>query len=253
MAEKSASGAKKNRKEWLLENLKSLGVALLVVLAIRSSLFEAYKIPSGSMIPTLLVGDHIFVNKFSYGFKVPFMEWFFENPVYVVKRDGPQRGDIVVFIYPKDESLYYIKRVVGLPGETVEIRDKVVYINGTPIERLPVSTAESQKYLSLVDADKYSVSSLTLFKEKMTSTRATVMVDSNQFYRETQGPLEVPADQYFVMGDNRDHSNDSRFWGFVPSKNIKGKAVIIWLSLWVNFGDREFSFRPSRIGKLLYE
>lgn len=204
------------------------------------------------MIPTLLVGDHIFVNKFSYGFKVPFMEWFMDQPVFLVKRDGPQRGDIIVFIYPKDESLYYIKRVVGLPGETVEIRDKLVYINGKALERTPMSTADSQKYLQLVDSDKYTVSSLSVFKEKMESANATVMVDSNQFYRETQGPMEVPADHYFVMGDNRDHSNDSRFWGFVPFKNIKGKAVVIWLSLWVSFGDREFSFRPSRMGKLLY-
>src|SRR3954464_14129191 len=116
-----ANQTSKSRKQWIIENVTSLGLALLLVFMVRSSIIEAFKIPSGSMIPTLLVGDHIFVNKFAYGFKIPFTEWLASEPVYLVKRSPPQRGDIVVFKYPKDESLYYIKRIIGTPGDTVEL------------------------------------------------------------------------------------------------------------------------------------
>src|SRR4051812_14082076 len=116
----------KSRKQWIIENVTSLGLAVLLVFMIRSSIVEAFKIPSGSMIPTLLIGDHIFVNKFAYGLKIPFSDLVTDHPIYVVKRDPPKRGDIIVFIYPKDESLYYIKRVVGVPGDTVEMRNKIL-------------------------------------------------------------------------------------------------------------------------------
>src|SRR3954470_8795696 len=111
-----------NRKKWLIENLTSLGLALLLVFMIRSSVIEAFKIPSGSMIPTLLVGDHIFVNKFAYGFKIPFSDLITDHPIYLLKREPPKRGDVIVFIYPRDEDLYYIKRVIGLPGDALEMR-----------------------------------------------------------------------------------------------------------------------------------
>src|SRR5947209_11174008 len=112
MAEKKSRASKdsKSRKQWIVENVVSLGLALLIVFMIRSSIVEAFKIPSGSMIPTLLIGDHIFVNKFAYGFKLPFSDLVTGKPVYVVKRDPPKRGDVIVFIYPKDESYHFIKR-----------------------------------------------------------------------------------------------------------------------------------------------
>lgn len=250
MSEK-AKTSKKSRKHWLIENVVSLGLALLLVLGIRSSFVEAYKIPSGSMIPTLLVGDHIFVNKFAYGFKVPFLEWFLDEPVYLIKAAPPKRGDIIVFIYPKDESLYYIKRIVGLPGDTIEIRDKTVYINGHPLVRETITASEQAKALSGLDEDKYNSSNLTVYGERIGERRATVMLDAAQFYRESHGPIQIPKEQYFVMGDNRDHSNDSRFWGFVPANNIKGRAFVIWLSLWMSFSEKQFSFRPGRIGTIL--
>src|SRR5690242_10825272 len=125
MAESTSHSSKNStsRKKWLIENVTSLGMAVLIVLMIRSSVIEAFKIPSGSMIPTLYIGDHIFVNKFAYGLKIPFSDWVTDHPIYLVKRDPPKRGDIIVFKYPKDESFYYIKRVVGVPGDTIELRN----------------------------------------------------------------------------------------------------------------------------------
>src|SRR3990172_12530401 len=124
---------KVSKKQWFIENVTSLGLALLLVFMIRSSVVEAFKIPSGSMIPTLLIGDHIFVNKFAYGFKIPFSDLVTGSPTYVVKLDPPKRGDIIVFMYPGDESFYYIKRVVGVPGDRIEIRNKVLYVNNTAV------------------------------------------------------------------------------------------------------------------------
>src|SRR3954468_574446 len=121
MAESNSHGLKrsKSHKQWVIENVVSLGLALLIVFMIRSSIIEAFKIPSGSMIPTLFIGDHIFVNKFAYGLKIPFSDFFTDHPIYLIERQGPKHGDIIVFKYPKDESLYYIKRVVGIPGDIV--------------------------------------------------------------------------------------------------------------------------------------
>src|ERR1035438_9743306 len=137
----------KSRKKWFIENVVSLGLALLIVFMIRSSVIEAFKIPSGSMIPTLLIGDHIFVNKFAYGLKIPFSDWdmFGGKPAYFIKREPPRRGDIVVFLYPKEESLYYIKRVIGVPGDTIEVRDKVLYINQKMVLRDPTSSDVAQR------------------------------------------------------------------------------------------------------------
>src|SRR6476660_6467164 len=130
-----ASQKHRTRKQWIIENVTSLGLALLLVFMIRSSIIEAFKIPSGSMIPTLLIGDHIFVNKFAYGFKVPFSDLVTDHPVYVLKRDPPKRGDIIVFMYPKDESFYYIKRVIGTAGDTIELRNKVLFVNQQMVPR----------------------------------------------------------------------------------------------------------------------
>lgn len=253
----SHSEAPKSRKKWFVENVLSLGLALLLVFMIRSSIVEAFKIPSGSMIPTLLIGDHIFVNKFAYGIKIPFSDLITNHPIYIYKRDIPKRGDVIVFIYPNDESFYYIKRVVGVPGDTIEVRNKVLVINGQPMERTPMPADQAEKIFASLDDPKYNRANLELFNEKLDTgvgfKEHMMMLDKHNFnLGESYGPRTIPPDSLFVMGDNRDFSNDSRFWGFVPMKNVKGKAMVIWLSLWVSLSDGQFIFRPGRIGTILH-
>ncbi|MBN2231936.1 MAG: signal peptidase I [Deltaproteobacteria bacterium] len=175
-------------REWV----ESIVIAVIIALLIRAFIVQAFKIPSGSMEPTLLVGDHLLVNKFVYGVQVPLTE----KKLFVFRH--PERGDIIVFRYPVDGRKDFIKRVVGLPGETVEIRQKQVYIDGVPYD------------------NPHAV------------FRAPNVVD--QVPRDNFGPVTVPPESVFVMGDNRDRSYDSRFWGFVDYGKIRGKAMIIYWS-----------------------
>ncbi len=195
------------------EYAESIVVAILIALFIRAFVVQAFKIPSGSMEPTLLIGDHLLVNKFIYGIKIPFVDRKF-----LVYKE-PKRGDIVVFIFPKDKKKDFIKRVVGGPGDTVEVRQKKIYING--------------KYWD----DPYGV---------YRDAEVTGMVPRDNF-----GPVVVPPDNVLVMGDNRDRSYDSRFWGFVPFDQIKGKALILywsWDKLSSNVSEK---VRFKRIGQLI--
>jgi len=191
--------------------VKTILFALLLALFIRTFFVQAFKIPSGSMIPTLLIGDHILVNKFIYGVRNPLTREIW------IKGKEPQRRDIVVFIFPKNRKLDFIKRVIGLPGEVVEIRNKKVFINGVPLD---------EPYVQYTDPN---------------------ILPREISPRDNFGPVRVPPGHLFVMGDNRDQSHDSRFWGFVPIRDVKGKAFIIYFS-W----DREnFRIRWRRIGKLI--
>ena len=248
-----------SRKKWIIENLTSLGLALVLVLMVRSSIIEAFKIPSGSMIPTLFVGDHIFVNKFAFGIKVPFSDWITDDAIYLMKRDPPKRGDIIVFKFPKDESLYYIKRVIGTPGDKIEIQGKRLFINDSPVPRKHALSERTKKILtSLKDSgfkhDKLDSREIEVNEETLGIETATILLekDSQNYMIDSFGPITVPDDEYFVMGDNRDYSNDSRMWGFVPMRNVKGKAIVIWLSLWMDFKDWKFTFNPGRIGTVLH-
>jgi signal peptidase I len=246
---------KPSRQKWLWDNFVSLGSALLLVLVIRSSFIEAFKIPSGSMIPTLLVGDQIFVNKLAYGLRVPFTEWVLDDPLYFFRTKEPARGDIIVFKYPEDPSIYFIKRVVGVPGDKIEMKNKVVYINGKEFDRQPVSSEQlNQIESSLKDSESsdYASDHMKIFNDKFDHTTGTIMIDSQSYYSVDMPEVTVPAGKYFVMGDNRDNSKDSRFWGFVPFEYIKGSAVIVWLSVWIDFEQKSFTFHPERIGKILH-
>ena len=184
---------------------EALLVALLLALVIRTFVVQAFKIPSESMLQTLLVGDHLLASKFSYGVKVPFTNY------YVYKGSDPQRGEIIIFEYPNDPSVDYIKRIVGTPGDTIEVRNKQLFRNGEPVK---------ESFVRFTEPDRI------------------------QPVRDNFGPVTVPADKYFVMGDNRDNSMDSRFWGFVDRSAIRAKAWRIYWS-WGGLGD----IRWDRIGK----
>jgi signal peptidase I len=249
-----------SKKKQFWDNVVSMGSALLLVLVLRSSVIEAFKIPSGSMIPTLLIGDQIFVNKFSYGLRVPFTDWIGNRPLYFMRFAPPARGDIIVFRYPDDPGIYYIKRIVGIPGDTIEVKDKRVLVNDKPFEHSEIPAEKLSELFTSIESmgGEGSRDNLKIVYEKFDRDQGTIMVDKNRMTPEDMGKVTVPAESYFVMGDNRDNSKDSRFWEtthFVPFDNIKGKAVIIWLSMCL-FGEEceRLNSRThfERIGKILH-
>jgi signal peptidase I len=203
------------KESTLVEYSKSFFPVILAVLLLRSFLVEPFRIPSGSMMPTLLVGDFILVNKFSYGIRLPVLD----NKI--IEIGAPQRGDVVVFRYPKDPTVDYIKRVVGLPGDRIGYFNKVVYINGEAIGQVPAGVYVGKgSGVSMSGASKRS--------EQLGDIRHDILVMSRTTGLE--GEFVVPDGEYFVMGDNRDNSNDSRFWGAVPEANLVGKAFRIWMN-----------------------
>jgi signal peptidase I len=202
--------------------MRALALCVLAVLVVRSFFFEPFKIPSSSMVPTLRIGDHIFVSKFSFGLSLPFTK------IELIRWGEPKRGDIIVFLFPRDESLHYIKRVVGIPGDLVEFKGKDVIINGESVSKDPVTDpAVVEEVVGEKDFNG------ELFKERIGDVVHYAKYSARTAYEfsRNSAPQAVPEDQYFVVGDNRDDSYDSRSWGFVPRENIKGKAQVIWMSL----------------------
>ncbi|MCS6838390.1 MAG: signal peptidase I [Bdellovibrionaceae bacterium] len=216
----------KSRHFWL----EGWGSVLLVVIAgltIRWALFEAYVIPSGSMLPSLLVNDYIFVNKYVYGLRIPFSE------KWLVKFKEPEKGEIVVFKYPLDLSTFFIKRVVGEPGDRIFFEDGKLYVNDKLVERYVPATNESLKWLEGKQISKElhyeSLDDYQVFVEKLGRSEHTIMVRKDAMM-DRFGPVTVPDGYLFVMGDNRHNSSDSRVWGFLPKENILGRASVIWLT-----------------------
>jgi signal peptidase I len=203
--------AKIETKSKLREFIEAFLWAFFLFLIIRICVVQSFKIPSSSMENTLLIGDYLMVNKFLYGVRVPFTDY--RLPAF----REPERGDVIVFKYPMDTSVDFIKRVIGLPGDEIKIIDKEVYINGI----LYKNPHEIHKDQQIFPAESVS--------------------------RDNYGPVRVPEGSYFVMGDNRDNSHDSRFWGFVPESNLVGKALIKYWS-WDN---NEFHVRWDRIGRII--
>jgi signal peptidase I len=241
-------------RAWLADTGKQLGIAIVIVMFLRSSIIEPYKIPSGSMIPTLFIGDHIFVNKFSYGFKVPFTEFFLDKPLFVTEEKLPSRGDVIVFKFPKDPTINYIKRVVGLPGDRIQIRDKVLYVNGEEIKATKLLDTRPEEGKTLLegletDDDKRT---LTLYEEDLLGVKHPVLYNNATLMNSDYQERTVPNGMLLCLGDNRDKSSDSRFWGFVPLENIKGKAMFVWLNFSFTMQDQfDIDFRIGRIGTLI--
>lgn len=212
--QKAVPGARP-KKSLVREYAEALAIAFVLALVIKFFLFQAFSIPSGSMEKTLLIGDYLLVNKLRYGIRNPL-----DNKV-MIPIGKPQRGDVVVFIFPQDPSKDYIKRVIGLPGDTVQVTNKKVFINGKLYE-----TPQAH------------------YEDTLIIPAPRIPVESA---RDNFGPVVVPPKSYFVMGDNRDRSYDSRFWGFVPMDNLRGKAMIIYFS-WA--GNHHDGFFPALVGGL---
>lgn len=207
-----------SKKSTLREYIEAFAIAILLAVFIRTFIVQAFKIPSGSMLPTLQIGDHLLVSKFLYGIKMPF------SGTTLIPIKSPERYDVIVFKYPRDPSIDYIKRVIGLPGETLKITNKQVFINGQAIE-------DSHAHFS----------------------NRNILLGSP---RDNLSPITIPEGKYFVMGDNRDNSHDSRFWGFVDQKDILGKAFIIYWSWNIETPllslDRLTSVRWGRLADIIH-
>lgn len=231
------------KEPMLVEYARSFFPVILAVLVLRSFIVEPFRIPSGSMMPTLLVGDFILVNKFSYGLRWPVLNSKF------IDLGEPERGDVVVFRFPQNESIDYIKRVVGTPGDQVYYRNKTLYINGEPMRQVALPSYVGE------GAGKGHTGALRAV-ENIKGVDHNILINprSRDFPGGcdvlASGPVTVPENSYFVMGDNRDNSNDSRCWGFVPEANLVGKAFAIWMS-WD--GQRDgFPIAFDRIGNLIH-
>jgi signal peptidase I len=207
------------RKSTIREYSESIGIAVAIALLLRAFVVEAFQIPSGSMIPTLEVGDHIFVAKFSYGLGIPFTN------TKVFEMALPKRGDVIVFKFPLDPSTDYIKRVVGLPGDRIELRQNELFINDRPVPREHVGAYRySEGGRGFPDERECD-----LWNETLDGARHDEIQEMNR-PPQSYAPFVVPAGNVFVMGDNRDNSSDSRVWGTVKHDLIKGKALIVWWS-----------------------
>jgi signal peptidase I len=240
-ADRAALEERITRRPWYLEYTASFFPVILLVFVLRSFFFEPFRIPSGSMIPTLQIGDLILVNKYQYGVRLPVIN------KKIIEIGSPQRGDVMVFRFPLNPQQDYIKRVVGLPGDKVEYVDRRLSINGIPVETIPLGRYFEEgrvQYYSEFTEKLGKVSHRIILSESPLGVPIMLSgphTNPNACRYQPDGrgvACTVPAGHYFMMGDNRDNSEDSRFWGFVPDENIVGRAFFIWM----NFGN------ISRIG-----
>lgn len=217
----------------LVEYARSFFPVIFIVLLLRSFLVEPFRIPSGSMMPTLLVGDFILVNKFTYGIRLPVVNQ------KIIEMGLPKRGDIVVFRYPKDPSIDYIKRVVGLPGDRIAYFQKKLTINGVAAPQQSIDRYQGDGQNANMTGAEHSIEDLLGVSHDMLTTPGAPTIED---------VFVVPEGHYFMMGDNRDNSNDSRYWGVVPEANLVGKAFFIWM----NFdGQSSWFIAWNRLGTIL--
>ncbi|GBE47554.1 signal peptidase I [bacterium BMS3Bbin12] len=232
----TSTGAAAPREPLLVEYSRAFFPIILIVLLLRSFVVEPFRIPSGSMEPTLLPGDFILVNKFDFGLRLPAFD------VKVLPVGEPTRGEVIVFRYPRNPSVDYIKRVVGLPGDHIAYRDKIVYINGKPQKQTVLG--------QYINEDGLPVPGVQERSERLGNVTHDILVYTEPTFQTypcmPKGGYTVPPHHYFMMGDNRDNSNDSRYWCAVPEKNLVGRAFLIWMSwdmarggiAWQRIGDR---------------
>jgi signal peptidase I len=211
---RAAKAAAKAREPWYVDYAKAFFPVLLIVLVLRAFVAEPFRIPSGSMMPTLLVGDFILVNKSSYGIRLPVVR------TRIIETGQPQRGDVAVFRYPANPREDYIKRIVGIPGDRVGFYDKRLYINGDIVPQEVLGTYEGEGSGAVMTGAR-------LMEERLDGVTHQVLAWPDR--QSAEGEVVVPEGHYFVLGDNRDNSNDSRFWGFVPEANLVGRAMFIWM------------------------
>ncbi|MGH8145704.1 MAG: signal peptidase I [Rhodanobacteraceae bacterium] len=232
--ERAGADGEQPREPVLVDYARSFFPVILAVLVFRTFLLEPFRIPSGSMMPTLLVGDFVLVNKFSYGLRLPVTN------TKILDTGEPQRGDIAVFRYPKNPKEDYIKRIIGLPGDTITVKGEQVYIDGKPMPQTLIGPYHGTDKVSIRMEENPNMSPVTLHAEDLGIVKHKIL----QFAYIEPDPCSggtrlagggcrwvVPKGHYFAMGDNRDDSADSRFWGFVPEQNLAGKAFLIWFSL----------------------
>lgn len=232
-ATKAINQGKTLKLPTIIEYSRSFFPVLLLVFLLRSFVAEPYRIPSGSLKPTLSIGDFIVVNKFAYGIRLPILH----TKILSIKE--PKHGDLVVFRFPPEPTIDYIKRIIGLPGDHVEYKDKVLYLNGKEM---------SQKFLQYtIDSEPgFGTWKVEERKENFEGIKHHIYIRPDVVNSDFE--LTVPEGKYFVMGDNRDNSSDSRYWGFVPEENLIGQAFCVILS----WDDESDSVRWSRIGKMVH-
>jgi signal peptidase I len=215
-AGKDKEAARVRQEPAYVEYARAFFPVILIVFLIRSFLVEPFRIPSESMLPTLHVGDFILVNKFSYGVRLPVIN------SKILDSGRPKRGDVMVFRFPGNPSINYIKRVIGIPGDHILYKDKKLYINGTPMDQ-----ADGRPYFFALGSSARGQEALRV-EENLEGVKHDIL--TTDLPSMPLPEIVVPEGQYFAMGDNRDHSNDSRYWGFVPDQNLVGKAFLIWFS-----------------------
>jgi len=223
-------GKQKYKDPWYIEYSKSFFPILLIVLILRSFVAEPFRIPSGSMMPTLVVGDFILVNKYIYGIRLPV------SKTKLFDVNHPNRGDVAVFRYPQNPSDDYIKRIVGLPGDHIAYYNKSLYVNGGKVTHKKVGQYEGK-------GSGKNMNGALVLKEELDKVTHDILIKPDRL--SVEGEFVVPEGEYFVLGDNRDSSNDSRYWGFVPESNLVGKAFLIWM----NWDWQGNVFDYHRIGK----